>query len=495
MADPRSTQPGVNPSHLTVTYGGQVLYPSPLINHSVSIDRDDAGDRETITTTRTLNGQILSSGIGYHYVRGLQRELEDTFATDALEFKIAASADHPCLAEGTPIESGVYPRVVSIDIAEDVHFNRLDYTVVLEETTAPSGVSGVVQNLSNTWQYAENDSECLVDVSHSISAQGLNTAVSGQASNAVDNAVTRVRSLLGLTHAPQGFPFYVQPGSGTDARFYEVTTSREETINVEDGTYSVTESFKLISGLMPFIDERSSSVTIDENNVITVNLQGTVRGYGRTNDGAAAGPQRSSGGTGFTNALSGFNSQVRPNWTADAATVYDRYGGSGVLAVGNPQAISIGETPCAAEVTYSVSYTDDPSENLPSGISDMTVNVTRNDPVVQNAIIGTPFSALGPVFQRLCTTTEGSYAISCNVTARNSGDEVVDTNRAIEVCEQEIIKRQPNPADFVQLKLTGRNTTTDRLNRNFQATFTWTFSQGIASVPSDTGNISLGRIS
>jgi hypothetical protein len=451
-----------------------VLYPSPLINHSVSIDRDDAGDRETITTTRTLNGQILSSGIGYHYVRGLQRELEDTFATDALEFKIAASADHPCLAEGTPIESGVYPRVVSIDIAEDVHFNRLDYTVVLEETTAPSGVSGVVQNLSNTWQYAENDSECLVDVSHSISAQGLNTAVSGQASNAVDNAVTRVRSLLGLTHAPQGFPFYVQPGSGTDARFYEVTTSREETINVEDGTYSV---------------------TIDENNVITVNLQGTVRGYGRTNDGAAAGPQRSSGGTGFTNALSGFNSQVRPNWTADAATVYDRYGGSGVLAVGNPQAISIGETPCAAEVTYSVSYTDDPSENLPSGISDMSVSVSRNDPVVQNAIIGTPFSALGPVFQRLCTTTEGSYAITCNVTARNTGDEVVDTNRAIEVCEQEIIKRQPNAADFVQLKLTGRNTTVDRLNRNFQATFTWTFSQGIASVPSDTGNISLGRIS
>ena len=495
MGDPRSTLPGLNPSYLQVSYGGQILLPSPLITHSVSIDRDDTGDRESIVTTRTLTGQILTSGLGYHFVRQKQRELEDAFATDRLEFRIIATADHPCLVAGTPIESGVYPNVASIDIQEDVQFNRLDYSIVLTERTAPSGVSGVVQNFTNTWQYSENEAECLVDITHSISAQGLNTSVSGLASNAVSNAVSRVQSLLGLRHAPQGFPGYVQPGSGTDSRFYEVTTSREESINLEDASYSVTENFKLVSGLLPFADERTTQIQVDENGITTVNLQGTVRGMGRTNDGPAAGSSRSSGGTGFVNALSGFNALVRPQWPNDALLAYGRYSGSGTLATSNPQAINISETPCAATVGYSVTYTDDPTSNLPSGIADLSLSVARTDPVVQNAIIGVPFNALGPVFQRLCTTTEGTYAIACNVVAKATSDEVVDTNLALQVAEQYMIPRQPNAADYVALKLTGRNITIDRLNRSVNVTYTWTFSQSVDTVPSDTGQISLGRIS
>ena len=495
MANPESSLPGLNPSYLEVSYGGSVLTPSPFIQHSVSIERDDSGNRELERTTRTLTGQILTSGLSYHFVRQKQRELEAAFAADNLEFKILATADNPCLVAGTPIESGVFPFVESIDIQEDVQFNRLDYTIVLVEETAPSGVSGLVTNLSNNWSYSENDQECLIDISHTVSAQGVNTAVSGLPSNAIDNATTRVKSLLGLVHAPSGFPCYVEPASGSDVRFYEVTTQREESIDVEDGTYSVTENFKLVSGLLPFVDERTSQVQVDESNITTVNLQGTVRGFGRTNDGAFEGHGRGGGGTGFLNALSGFNSLVRPNWINDALLIYDRFSGSGALATDNPQAINISQTPCQGTVGYSVTFTDDPSELLPSGIQELTCTVTRNDPVVQNAIIGVPFNALGPVFQRLCTTSEGSYAIACNVTAKNTGDELVDTNRAIEVAEQEIIKRQPNPADFVELKLTGRNTTTDRINRSINVTFTWTFSQDIATVPSDTGPITLGRIS
>lgn len=495
MADPRSTLPGLTPSYLEVSYGGQVLLPSPLITHSVEIARDESGERETITTTRTLTGQILTSGLGYHYVRQKQRELEEAFSTDRLEFKILATANHPCLVAGTPIESGVFPNVVSIDIKEDVQFMRLDYTIVLESTAAPSGVSGVVQNFSNSWQYSENESESLIEITHSVSAQGVNTSVSGAASNALQNAVTRVRSVLGLVHAPSGFPGYAQPASGVDSRFYEVTTSREESLDLEDGTYSVTEVFKLVSGLMPFADERTSQIQVDENGIMTVQLQGTVRGMGRTNDGAAAGPQRSSGGTGFTNALSGFRAQVRPLFGSDANVIYSRYGGSGTLAINNPQAISISETPQVGTIGYSITFTDDPSENLPSGIQELSCSVARNDPVVANAIIGVPFNALGPVFQRLCTTTEGTYAITCNVTATNTGNEVVNTNRAIEVAEQEIIRLQPNPANYTALRLTGRSQTIDRINRNINVTLTWTFAQSIDTVPSDTGPITLGRIS
>lgn len=495
MADPSSSLPGLNPSYLQVAYGGQVLTPSPLIAHSVQIERDEADNREVVRTTRTLTGVILTSGLSYHFVRQKQRELEDAFAQDNLEFTITATASHPCLVVGTPIESGVFPLVQSIDIREDVQFNRLDYTIVLEDATAPSGVDDLVTNLSNTWQYAENDGQCLVDITHSVSAQGVNTSVSGLPSNALENARSRVTSLLGLVHAPQGFPNYVQPASGSDVRFYEITTSREETVSVEDGSYSVTENFKLVSGLLPFVDERNAQFQLDADNITTITLQGTVHGMGRTNDGAPAGSSRSSGGTGFTNALSGFNSLVRPEWISDALEVYDRYGGSGVLVITRPQSVSITQTPCAGTVGYSVTYTDNPTENLPSGIADMSCTVQRNDPVVNNAIIGVPFNALGPVFQRLCTTQEGTYAIQCNVTALNTGAEVVNTNRAIEVAEQEMIKLQPNPADYIALKLTGRNQTVDRINRSINVTYTWTFSQSIDTVPSDTGPISLGRVS
>lgn len=136
MANPESSLPGLNPSYLEVSYGGSVLRPSPFIQHSVSIERDDAGNRELERTTRTLTGQILTSGLSYHFVRQKQRELEAAFAADNLEFKILATADNPCLVAGTPIESGVFPTVESIDIQEDVQFNRLDYTIVLVEETA-----------------------------------------------------------------------------------------------------------------------------------------------------------------------------------------------------------------------------------------------------------------------------------------------------------------------------------------------------------------------
>lgn len=494
-ANPASSLPGLNPSFLEVSYGGSILVPSPLITHSVTIERDDADNREVIRTTRTLQGQILTSGLGYHFVQKKQEELEAAFALDNLEFKIIATADHPCLVPGTPIVSGFFPLVQSIDIQEDTQFNRLDYVIVLEDATAPSGISGLVTDLTNVWQYSENEAECLIDINHSVSAQGVNTSISGQPSNALSNAQDRVNQLLGLSSAPQGFPSYVEPVSGSNVRFYELTTSREETISVEDGSYAVTENFKLISGLLPFNDDRTAQLQIDNANITTVTLQGTVRGMGRTNDGAPAGSSRSSGGTGFANALSGFNALVRPEWISDALEVYDRFGGSGLLVVTRPQAVSISQSPCLGTVGYSVTYTDNPTDNLPSGIQELSCSVQRNDPTVPNAIIVVPFNALGPVFQRLCTTKEGSYSIQCNVVAINTNERVINTNRAIEVAEQEMIKLQPGPADFIKLKLTGRTQTVDDINRSINVTYTWTFSQSIDTVPSATAPITLGRIS
>jgi hypothetical protein len=61
--------------------------------------------------------------------------------------------------------------------------------------------------------------------------------------------------------------------------------------------------------------------------------------------------------------------------------------------------------------------------------------------------------------------------------------------------EQEMIKLQPNPADYNELKLTSRPQTIDRINRSINVTWAWTFAQSLDTVPSDTGPVTLGRVS
>lgn len=492
MADPRSTIPGLTPSHIELRYGNAILTPTPLIAFQQSIEFDEAGNRQSITETRTLNGSILTSGFGYHEIARLQSELESAFSVDGNELTIRATASNPCIDAGTFITSGIFPKVISIDVTEDIQVNRLDYSIVLASTT--SGVAGNVENFTNSWQFSENDSDCAVDISHSVSAKGIDSSVSGQASNAFENARQYVNQFLGLQGAPSGFPIYVHPPSGSNVGFYEVSTSRAETVNLADGTYAATEEFKLVSGLQPYVDQRTAQVQIDEDSITTVTIQGTIQGLGRTNEGAPEAAGRTSGGIGFVHALSGFNNSIRPNFHSDGIIVYDRFGGSGVL-VSSPQSLNITQNQCAGTVGYSVTFTDDPTENLPSGIEERTCSVQLTDPVRETAQQLTPFRALGPIFQRICTTSAGSYQVQCSVRATNTGDRVVDTNLAIEHAESEMTRLAPNPADYVDLYISSRSRTIDDTARSITASLTWTFSQDIATVPGDTAPVSLGRIS
>lgn len=294
---------------------------------------------------------------------------------------------------------------------------------------------------------------------------------------------------------PGGFPYYVQPPSGSDVGFYELTTSREETVNLDTATYGVTEVFKLVSGLHPFIDERNSQYALNSDGIATVTINGTIRGLGRTNDKPTAGFSRSSGGTGFANALSGFNNKVRPLLATDAIGIYTKYLGSGTLATNKAQSFSITETPCLGTISYGVSYTDDPSQNLPSGIAELTSSVQITDPTVLFASHSIPFRAIGNLLQDIFTSSPGTYTIQASCRALNTGDRITNTNRAIEVLEQEMIRLQPNIANYITLRLSSRSFSTDDINRGATATYTWTFTKDIATVPSPTAPVSLGRIS
>jgi hypothetical protein len=491
--DVRSTIVGLNPGYIELRYGEVLLVPAPLIAYQQSVSRNEAKTREEVVETRTLRGSILVSG-GYHNVSFKQEELESAFSVDGREFSIQASADNPCLASGTYIVSGIFPRVLSIDIEEDIHFNKLDYTIVLENDVSISGLDGTVSDFSNVWDFSENSDECSVDITHNLSAQGVDTSVSGQPSNALANAKLRVLQFVGLENAPSGFPVYVQPVSGAGVGFYAISTSRAETANIEDGEFSVSEQFKLVSGIQPYIDQRSAQYQTDEEGVTTIVLNGTVHGLGRTNNGAAEAPGRSSGGTGFANALSGFNNNIRPDFFLDASAIYTRFLGSGTLS-STIQGLSITQNPCNGTITYSATFTDDPSEILPSGILERTCSVQITDPVRTLAIQTSPFRALGAIMQAICTTDPGSYQVQCTVRATNTGNSVIDTNRAIEYAEQELNRLAPNPADYNDIRLTSRNRTMDDVNRSITVSWAWTFTQDLATVPGDTASVVLGRLS
>lgn len=493
MADTQSSLPGLNPSYLEVRYGDSLLTPSPLISYSQSIERTDSEDRESVTETRVLTGVILTAEQGYHLVAEKQKALEEAFSVDNLEFTIRASASHPCLASGTYIVSGIYPRIQGLDITEDVQFQRLDYSITLENSVAVSGLSGIVEDFTNTWEYEENSDSCTVDITHNLSAQGVNTATSGE-SNALQNARDRINQFIGLEHAPGDYPFFVQPASGSNVSFWEVTTTRSESIDVANGSISITEEFVLVSGIQPYYDERTSLFTLDEDGIATITINGTIQGLGRTNDGAPEAAGRSSGGTGFAHALSGLSNNVRPNFYSDASTVYTRYNGSSIL-IDKVQSLSLTQNQCNGTITYSVSYTDDPTVDLPSGIVERSCSVQINEPVVAVAEQTAPFRALGAIFQRVCTTTPGSFQIQCSARAENTGNRVVDTNRAIEFAESEIARLQPNPADYNDIYLSSRSKTINDISRSVTVSVAWTFAQDIATVPGDTDTITLGRIS
>ncbi len=215
-----------------------------------------------------------------------------------------------------------------------------------------------------------------------------------------------------------------------------------------------------------------------------------VQGLRRTNLNA-------DGGQGFANALSGFQNQIRPNLPLDASGVWLRYKinptASG-LVVDNPQNINITENQFLGTVQYSYSYTDDPAESLPSGIAERTCSVNKTFSTRVFASHPIPFRFLGNKVQDIETTKEGRIVITCSATAKNTGDNVVDTNRAINYVEEEYNRLRPNTADYVTLRLDDLQFTYSDVDLTATVTGTSIFTQELSAAPTAEADISLPPI-
>lgn len=450
MADVISVPSRFGSPYWELYYGGQRLHPAPLISFNRSFNRNDNDEILSYVDKWTLTGLYLNQPSGcYDDIIENQNNIKQIFSQDGLELTIQAGSANQTLPSGTLIVSGIYPYVESLDLPKGIdQFYKFEYEVVLVAKTAASGVSGVVESSQDTWSYEEVSENATTTVTHTISAIGVNTATSGNPSNALENARQFVSSRLGTSNAPTGFPRYVVPGdvSGVSSNLFEFQRSRGESVDLETGSYQVTEVFVYVSGTLPYSDARVYTYEKDSEGIVNITVQGTIQGYPRS-DGT------SNPFAAFYNAHSGYINNIEPNIPTDASGIYTSYSGSGTLAVTNPQSVSITENRYLGTLNYSIQYTDDPAEVLPSGIVEQSLLVSRRDSMRLMVSHVIPHRRLGNVLQDIATPTPGTITIQASAKSENTGDVIADVNRAISHVQDLINQNRPNPAEFISLRI------------------------------------------
>jgi len=184
---------------------------------------------------------------------------------------------------------------------------------------------------------------------------------------------------------------------------------------------------------------------------------------------------------------------------SDASGVYTKYKASlaaSGLNVTTPTSYAISQNKCRGTVGFSITYTDDPSANLPSGIASRSCNVSITEAGRVQATHAIPFRSLGPIIQDIKTTSEGTISIQCAAQARNTGDTTADTNRAIQFVQDELNRLKgvhANPANFITIRIPpgGVQQALSDTELTCDATVNFTFTVALANVPDINSDISL----
>ena len=494
----QSEVPTPPPAAVVVQYNGCELTPAPLIDWTVEPQFSASGTRTADLNRLTLTGTVLVTPSGsYEKMYVKQEELRLAFGVDNKPFVILAGPANKTLAEGTIICSGLHPKVTNINIPADTQFIRIDYTIELEDLVIASGVTSLTSSLSDQWSFTEDPDSCTVNVSHQVSAEG----VDGE-TDKFEQAQRAVKSRLGIEKLPLSIPCFVQPNASglfgfthpsveNGGPIFEVSVQREEVADVVNGTYSATEVFTIVSGVPFYFTQRTAAFDEDSAGVANVTLTGTVQGLGRTL------PDFPTGGVGFARACSGFVNFVRPQLQWDASGIYVKYKegnpGSG-LALENPTSFSTTQNECRGTIDFSITFTDDPAAKLPSGIANSTCTVAIVEGIRLFASHPIPFRRLGNIVQDIKTTTEGSVSIQCQAQAKNTGNSIIDTNLAIQFVQDEINRLKTlhaNPANFVDIRISNLNQQFSDVDLTSNVTLDFAFVIDLVNAPDVNSDVSL----
>lgn len=481
-----------------VRYNGERLIPAPLVEFTVEPQFDDNGTRTQDKTLITLTGSvvILPSG-SYEQMYVQQTALRTLFSVDNKDFTIVAGRANLTLPSGTPICSGLTPKVTSINVSADIHVSIFSYRVDLEDFNVAVGASGAIDNLTNQWSFTENEDTCTLQVEHTVSAEGAEGR-----DDQFEQALAAVKPLLGIENLPIQLPCFTQPNASglfdithpsnaAGGPIFEVSVQRSETADIARGTYSVTEIFTIVSGVPFYFTSQTESFEEDDNGVATVTLGGTVQGLGRTIT-----TDFPRGGEGFERAASGFLNVIKPDLSNQAVLVYNRYKlpiGSGLNLI-IPTSYSVSENRCRGSIDFSVTYTDDINANLPSGISSRNCSSSVTEGIRVFASHAIPFRRFGNLIQDIRTTMEGSVSLTCNAQAISTGNPATDTNLAIDAVQSELNRLRSIYAReslYIDLRITAVSQDIDDRGLSCSATVTYAFTVDLAAVQTASSAIAL----
>ena len=258
--------------------------PVPLIAESKEFLKTSDGETRLGTVHEiTFNGTLLPTNPALSGVSSdatcielLDRKSDQLLSAleDRGDLLIVDISGYPVLAEK--------PRVVSLSFDESIMVTKRDYTLVFSYESDFNG--GFVQDYTENWSFEQQDAD-QVSVQHTVSVVGLTDADGGTSAlaNAKTFALTKItpsgtpdKTLSSVLKSP-----YVPALIDID-NLLSLNHTISEQVGVTDGSYEVTESWLLASGL--FQDDRTIEISYEQDEFgalrSTTSVNGTVQGYG-----------------------------------------------------------------------------------------------------------------------------------------------------------------------------------------------------------------------
>jgi hypothetical protein len=432
---------------------------------------NDAGERLADVVTLSFEGVLLNlddmtSGDASAMI-ALRDAMTNALSGNGNEFQLLHNLNST-QPSGTPIISGIYPRVEGLTYDAGTWVNRIDYSFDLTYET--NFVSGTVpiESYSDNWDFQEDEGTRSIRISHSVNAKGINTAQSGGDSTALANAKTWVLARVGVDTVPAGFPAFTESGVVGSSKFAKYRT---ETANVTDGTFSAKEDMVMAQS-SGWLNSWTAQMQTDAAGITTITLNGNIEGLGRW-DGA------------IDNAVSGWNTFVQPNLSGIANEVYTEMSGGASLNVTKVNSLSVTRDTFNGRVGYSVSYDDNPQQ-LPSGISEFNINKQIKLPIRKKVTFEIPSRILGSIVHDIGTPTDGSIVVN------GSAKGVIDTqlDYVKQFCEDQVNALRPNGALYNEMWLTDFNKTENDDQKSFSFNVAWAYTDSLANVPDPSGEVS-----
>jgi hypothetical protein len=461
--------PHIDVSKVAMFYGDFRFNPAPLMTYSQEALTNENGNRVADRVTLSFNGTILntdnleSGDLSTLVV--LRDAMIAALSGNNKEFRLLHGIQG-VQASGTPIINNVFPRVGNVTFDESIWVDQIRYSFDLTyETNTVSG-QAPVETFSDDWDFEEDAGKRVIRIGHDVSAVGIDTSVSGSINTAMQNAKTWVSARTGPGLIPSGCPGFAVSGS-SDVNFERYRTEAASEIA---GTYSVTEEIVMTSGA--YANSSTIQFQTNDQGISTITINGDVEGMGRFDDA-------------IDNAVSGFNNNVEPVLSGIASASYTELGGSGTLNVNRRQSFSVTRDTFDGRVGYSVSYTDDPAEDLPSGISEIQVTKNITLPIRKIVSFEIPNRVVGAIIHDVRTPINGQIAINGTI----QGEPATQLTYVKQVAEDEINAIRPNVAEFNELWIQTFTKTENDKQKSFSFNVTYGFTDNLSAVPSASGEI------